>query len=134
MKSIIVSVILSMLSFCAYANEASELYTKNFPTDNEMGVKVCELTSYSIIGSKLVKGFKRNGVILVEDGNTFSFKYGITATSGDMDKVDVKSGTTWSTNDNNVFHRMREDNGKLKYVYENNYIKRVYVLKNCINN
>lgn len=127
-----ISSVLLMISSVAFANDVSDLFEKNYPTDKEMGVLKCKLTSYNIIGDKLVLDHERiTPISLVEEGSTYSFKYGVNVTSGVMNKVDAGTGSTWSTNNGDVFHRMRE-NGKLKYVYESSFIKRVFIIKNCI--
>ncbi|ELW0836447.1 hypothetical protein [Escherichia phage BF17] len=127
-----ISSLLLMISSVCYANEVSDLFEKNYPTAQEMGVLKCKLTSYNIIGSKLVLEHERSTPIpLVEEGSTFSFKYGVNVTSGVMNNVDAETGSTWSTSGKDVFHRMRE-NGKLKYVYESSFMKRVFIIKNCV--
>lgn len=135
MKKIIliaISAVLMTVSSVVSANEVSDIFEKNLPTENEMGVMKCKLKSFAMIGSQLVLDHERSSPItLVEDGDTFSFKYGITATSGSMANVDASTGSTWSTNNGDIFHRMRE-NGKLKYVYESSFIKRVFIITNCV--
>lgn len=129
---IVTSIVLMTMSSFASANEVSDIFERNLPTQDEMGVMKCKLKSYEMIGSKLVFEYERSTpVTLVEDGDTFSFKYGINVTSGPMANVDASTGSTWSTNKGDVFHRLRE-NGKLKYVYESSFIKRVYIMSNCV--
>lgn len=134
MKKTILSVIgavLFMVTSVASAATVEEIFNNNLPTQEEMGIKKCDLSRYIILGSQLVPDGKvKNRVNLVEDGNTFSFEYGVAPTSGSMDNVDENTGSTRSTNKGDVFHRMREG-GKLKYVYESPFIKRVYIMTNC---
>ncbi|EPR1416238.1 hypothetical protein ACU0OL_003701 [Citrobacter koseri] len=133
--------ILSALIFIPFATIANEteltkLKEKASPTESEIGVKHCDLSTFNIVGGKVVyeDTFEKEAVV-VDHGKSFSINasiYNVDSPSlmynFDNDEMIVLSANSGDFS----FSRVRElSDDSLTYRLTNEATKRVFFASNC---
>ncbi|ROP61597.1 hypothetical protein EDF81_0068 [Enterobacter sp. BIGb0383] len=134
----IIAVLTFIVASNAYSNETelTRLKAAANPTENERGVKHCDLSTYNIVGGHAVyEDTIEDEAVVVDHGNSFSINVSIYNVDSPvlMYKADNAEGIVLaSRNQELIFERERVIKDKtLEYRLINTLTKRIFVASDC---